>query len=119
MSEVTEITIPDNAPAIVNFLKTDHELAAVLKSLDKASKAAVKFLEGVLTDEKADGLRKQQAAEKILTFYLQASKQMNDDDMARLIAQAKLGNGKGRSVGLTGGERPEAPALDFDTVRKV
>jgi uncharacterized protein with PIN domain len=105
---------------IITFLKDDHELAKLAKALDKASLKAVEFLKTVLEDEKADSLRRQQAAEKILSFALAANKQINDENMARLIAQARLGKGK-KPITLTPGEKPQqqGPRLDFNNVREV
>ncbi len=114
-----ELSVQEDIQGVVNFLKNEHELTKLAKALDKASMKAIKFLEEVLADVNADSLRKQQAAEKILTFCLTASKQINDDNMSRLVAQVKLGGGKGRSVTLTDGARPSVPQLDFDTVREV
>lgn len=121
MEEQTEQSVSE-AELVVNFLREEHELTKLAKALDKASKKAVEFLQSVLEDVKADGLRRQQAAEKILTFVLAASKQINDDNMARLIAQAKLVGAKGSPLPLGDGKRstaPQGPKLDFDNVRTV
>jgi hypothetical protein len=122
----TEVTVPNadsTTTAVITFLKDEHELTKLAKALDKASKKAVDFLTSVLEDEKADSLRRQQAAERILTFVLAANKQINDDNMARLIAQAKLGGAKGQPIPLGEGGKPTntlpGPKLDFDNVRQV
>lgn len=122
----TEATVQNEdsaTAAVITFLKDEHELTKLAKALDKASKKAVEFLQSVLEDPAADSLRRQQAAEKILTFVLQANKQINDDNMARLIAQAKLGGAKSQPIPLGEGGKPTnalpGPRLDFDTVRQV
>jgi uncharacterized protein with PIN domain len=121
---MTEVTLPNEledstTDIVVNFLRDEHELTKLAKLLDKASKKAVEYLQTVLEDVNVDGARRQQAAEKLLTFMLAANKQINDDNMARLIAQARLGSGKKKPLQLKEGDKPAGPRLDFDNVRQV
>jgi hypothetical protein len=107
----------EGAGPVVSFLKGKHELARLLKSLDKASQAAVDLLIRTMENSEDEKLRAA-CAKDLLTFYAAVSKQISDDDMARLVAEVKLGGGRGRTLKLTPGE-PEKPALNFDEIREV
>lgn len=100
-------------------------LSPILKALRPASTKAVKVLEDILDDEKADVKLKASAAEKLLSFYMQTIKDINSDQVQRLIAELKLGP-KGKMlipVGQTPaqGEEPtpgkRKPIVDFTTIR--
>lgn len=118
---MTEVTVQDpaNTQPVVSFLKEKHELTTLLKSLDKASTKAIKLLTDTMDNAKTDEKTRLECANKIISFYMAASKQINDEDMARLIAQVRLGKPQGKSVGLTDGDKPPQPALDFTNIKKV
>jgi phosphate uptake regulator len=119
---VQEITVQEETTA-PSFLKDKHELAKLLKTLDKASAAAVKLLTDIVDnadpDMKVDLTQRQKAAEKIIDFYLATSKQVNDDELSRLIAQVKLGSKKRLTLDDDTGEVKPKAKLDFSDIRKV
>lgn len=123
MTTTTQVEVQtEGKDAIVTFLKGKHELAKLLKELAKHSDAAVKYLVDTLQDKDADVKVKVDCAKTLIQLQAQVAKQISEDEMARLIAQVKLG-GKGKSLTLTPGEggeeKPTTPRLDFDSVREV
>lgn len=102
-----------------SFLDDKLKLDKLLRSLDKASKAAVAALESALTstDEKI----RVAAADKLLAFYVATAKEVNNDQIQRLIAELKLNGGRGkRLVELPNGDtKPNRPLVDFQTIREV
>ncbi len=114
-----DVTVqPGEEKPVPSFLKDKHELAKLFKSLDKASQAAVKLLTETLesTDKDVTLKMKLECAERLLDFYMRTAKQISDDDMARLIAEVKLGGSKQGFV-LKEGERPAQPVLNFSEIK--
>ena len=118
---MSELTIPNEDTAqVVTFLKEKHELTKLLKSLDTAATKAVKLLTDTMNNDKTDEKTRLECANKIIGFYMAASKQINDEDMARLIAQVRLGGNNGGFKLKPGTSSPAAPpALDFTNIREV
>lgn len=93
------------------IFKRQHELAKLVRDLKKVSKKAVEVLEAGLTsqDEKIRML----AAEKLLKFYTDTAKEVNQDELNRLLLEVK-------SQGLIGAgstaDDDDTPALDFDNI---
>lgn len=103
-----------------SFLDNRLELDALLRKLKTASNKAVQALEAALAspDEKI----RVAAADKLLAFYVQTAKDVNADQIQRLIAELKLNGGRGkRLIPLEqGGEAGKPrPIVDFTTVREV
>lgn len=92
------------------FTKT-HELKPILTKLKKVSKKAIEVLEKALTSD--DEKIRVAAAEKLLKFYVDTSKEVNQDEMNRLILEIKTSGmiGQGSTV-----PEDNAPVLDFDNL---
>lgn len=104
-----------------SFLDNDglkQKLGPLLKSLKTASKAAIEVLEKAL--ESPDEKVRVSAAEKLLQFYMQTAKEINNDQVQRLIAELKLHpNRKPMTpVGNSPSGAPK-PIVDFSTIRDV
>lgn len=91
------------------FTKT-HELKPILTKLKKVSKKAIEVLEKALTSD--DEKIRVAAAEKLLKFYVDTSKEVNQDEMNRLILEIKTSGliGQGSTV------EDNTPVLDFDNL---
>ena len=104
-----------------SFLDDKLKLDKLLRELSKASKKAVDALESALSspDEKI----RVAAADKLLAFYVATAKEVNNDQIQRLIAELKLNGGRGkRLVELPNGDAPagsKRPLVDFTTIREV
>jgi hypothetical protein len=105
-----------------SFLTDKLKLDKLLRSLATASKKAVEALETALNSQ--DEKVRVAAADKLLAFYVSTAKEVNNDQIQRLIAELKLNGGRGkRLIPLEhGGEgqsgRPR-PVVDFETIRDV
>lgn len=118
MTEQVAVQTEEGKP-VPSFLKDKHELAKLMKELDKASSSALATLIKVMTETKDEKL-KAGCAKDILAFYTATAKQISDDDMARLIAEVKLGGGKKAGMVLPPGEvKPATPSLDFEHIKAV
>lgn len=103
-----------------SFLDDKLKLDKLLRELGKASKKAVDALESALSSQ--DEKIRVAAADKLLAFYVATAKEVNNDQIQRLIAELKLNGGRGKRLvelpnGETGG--PKRPLVDFTTIREV
>lgn len=100
------------------FLKSRHELTSIIKSLTPAAAEAVKYLVSVLNDEKATPTARIDAAKMLITENRNSITQKNADDMARLIAEIKVGRGANNKQTIEESKKT-GPILDFSTIREV
>jgi hypothetical protein len=93
------------------IFKKTHELAKLVRDLKKLSKKAIETLERGLDSE--DEKIRMMAAEKLLKYYLDSSKEVNQDELARLLLDVK-------SSGMIGhgstAEDDNTPMLNFDDI---
>lgn len=105
-----------------SFLDDKLKLDKLLRSLGTASKAAITALEDALKSQ--DEKVRVAAADKLLAFYIATAKEVNNDQIQRLIAEIKL-NGGGTKKLVPLSNDPEArggksrPLVDFGTIREV
>lgn len=102
------------------FVKKKHELDKLLKSLEKAVPEAVALLVEIMSDDKVPVDVRMKCASKLIDSKIDTVKQINADEMARLVAEYKIGSG-GKLIGRgsTAEEKDNTPALDFDNIREV
>lgn len=88
-----------------------HELAKMVRSLKKVSDKAIKVLEAGLDSE--DEKLRLQAAQQLLKFYADTAKEVNQDQLNRLILEVKASNliGQGSTV-----PEDSTPRLNFDEI---
>lgn len=95
-----------------SLFKKTHELAKMLRSIKKVSDKAIKVLEMGLESE--DEKIRMQAAQQLLKFYVDTAKEVNQDQINRLILEIKstglIGNGS------TANDDDTTPKLDFDSI---
>ena len=101
------------------FVKRVHELASLLKLVEKGSKDAVDLLVDTMNAKDEDVGRKMrvQCAEALVTLQIKIADTISKDQLTRQIAEIKI-------KGLThGGETEEgkakAPRVDFMTIQEV
>lgn len=107
-----EDTMSDLVPASPKPLfKKQHELAKMVKQLNKISKKAVEVLEAGLTSE--DERVRMIAAEKLLKFYMDSAEAQRADEIKSLLLDIKLSGmiGNGSTA-----DDDNTPALDFDNI---
>lgn len=99
-----------------SFTTTALDLKDLLKNLAKhGKKAAQKLADGL---ESKDEKIAQTAAIKLLELQVEVAKQINNDQLNRLVAQVKLGNGKSvKEISLD--EDKGRPLVDFATIQEV
>jgi len=104
----------------LTFIKKKHELDKMLKSLEKMNPTVLKVLDELFESEDIPLKTKAEYALKTLELQSSVVKQINADEMARLVAEYKIGSG-GKLIGRgsTAEETDSTPALDFDTIREV
>jgi hypothetical protein len=102
--------VPTKAQPI---FRKDHELADLLKRLKKLSKKTIEVLEQGL--ESTDERIRQQAANKIMDYLINVSKEVNQDQLNRLVLEVKTSGlvGAGSSV-----QEDNTPILNFDEIHE-
>lgn len=92
------------------MFKKAHELAKLVKQLNKISKKAVEVLEQGLTSE--DERVRMIAAEKLLKFYMDSAEAQRADEIKAMLLDIKV-NGL---IGNGSTADDDSPALDFDNI---
>lgn len=98
---------------VPDFLDTPADLKKLLRSVSAQAKPAVEALVGLLVSK--DEKIRLTAATKLLELQMMIAKEINSDNLNRLIAQVKIGNKKL----FPGSDDPDKPLVDFTTVRSV
>lgn len=106
-----------------SFLATTggwHELKKLIKEANKASIKALDALIQIMENTEDDKL-KAQCAKDIIQMTVALNKEVNTDQMQRLIAEIRLNRGpQGKLVQLEDGEdKPLPPKVDFNTIKIV
>jgi hypothetical protein len=122
MSNLVVVTQEENP----SFLKDKIQLQKLLKDLNKASKEALEILVNIMETTKDEKL-KAQCAKDILQFTIATNKEVNADQMQRLIAEIKLNRApQGKLIPLNDPEDVSSgkgvgdrPVVDFSTVRSL
>lgn len=132
IDNVTEVVLSDQTDstgsvAVVlqeenpSFLVGGLDLKKLLRDLSKHSKTAIDKI--VVLMESKDEKVALAAAKTLLEMQTQVAKDMNTDQLQRLIAQVKLNLGGGkRLIPLKGEEEDEEnrkPVVDFTTIQAV
>lgn len=93
------------------MFKKAHELAKLVKQLNKISKKAVEVLEQGLTSE--DERVRMIAAEKLLKFYMDSAEAQRADEVKAMLLDIKVNGliGNGSTA-----DDDDSPALDFDNI---
>lgn len=88
-----------------------HELAKAVRSLKKLSNKALDVLEAAMSSQ--DEKLRVQAAQQLLKFYMDAAKEVNQDNLNRLILEIKASGmiGQGSTA-----EDDDTPVLNFDEI---
>lgn len=101
-----------------NFLAGTLDLKALGRQLKGLSKKALDKIEALL--ENPDPKMQLAAAQFLINMQIQVTKDMNTDQLQRLIAQVKLGSGRRELIPVNPeDEEDKPPQLDFSTIRAV
>lgn len=117
---VTTLMLQDQA-GTVNFLKgAPSEFAKQLKMLDKANKQAIETLIEIMQAPDQDTKIRIMCADKITSLWDSAAKSAANDQLQRLVAQARLG-GQGGMKTLVNSEQDSRPkvSVDFSTIKSL
>lgn len=98
---------------VQSFLSSGIDLKRLLRDVAKQSRPAVEALVELLgsKDEKV----KLAAAKALLELNINVATAINDDQLKRLIAETKIGNGPKRLVEADS----NAPLVNFEDIREV
>ena len=104
-----------DAPAVEvqSFVSTGIDLKRLLKDVAKQSRPAVEALVGLLASQ--DEKIKLAAAKALLELNISVATAINDDQLKRLIAETKIGNGAKRLMDVDA----NAPLVNFEEIREV
>lgn len=97
-----------------SFLTQSIDLKRLLKDVSKQSKPAVDALVKLLASQ--DEKIRLSAAKALLDLQVSVAKEINADQMQRLVAELKLSGGSKRLVEV---EEDNRPLVDFTTIREV
>ena len=95
----------------VSFIREDHELSKLSKSVRKLNTKALAVLEDSLSDE--DPKIRMEAAKTLLKMDIDISKIINEDAMNRIIAELKV-NGELKEI-----KSNNTPLIDFNNIQDV
>lgn len=101
------------------FTRRKGELTKIHKQLDKITPAMVILLEGQANDVKLDPKIRQKAAELLLKYFIETSKTINADNMARMLADIKYGNGKLLGGSTAGDDSKNTADVDFANILEI
>lgn len=104
---------------VPTFIKKKHELAKLLKEVQKVSPDAVELIKNTMLDAAVDIKLRVQCAETLTNLEVKVANQINSDELAQKIAEIKV-NGPVRN--LTADSRAKAsntPTLNFEDIREV
>lgn len=99
-----------------SFLSDSINLKQLHRLLKTHGEAAIGILVAALQDK--DVRVRMQAASKLLDMQILVAKEINADQMARLIAEIKIANGPKR-LGATEEDENLTPIVDFTNVRAI
>ena len=103
------------------FVKRKHELADLLKQIERGSKGAVQLIVATMesTDETIGLKTKLECAKALLDLQIKVADQISKDQLTRQIAEIKA-NGLTKPLELQPGEKKRLPpTTDFDTIQEV
>jgi len=104
-----------------SFLNDNIQLKDLLKKVSRETKKAIEVLVSAM--DSADERIRLQAATKLLEFQVTIAKEINADQMQRLIAEIKLNRQPASKLIPVAPEDEEAkkkrPIVDFSTIREV
>lgn len=100
-----------------SFLTSGLNLKRLLNSVAKESKNAVEALVGLLASK--DEKIQLAAAKALLELHVSVAKEINSDQLNRLIAETKLGNGKRLVSPNDDDDDDDRPLVDFTTVQEI
>lgn len=100
------------------FVKRKHELADLLKQLDRVTPDAVEFLVETMNDTKVERKVRVACADKLLDFKVKVSEAINKDELTRQIAEIKV-NGPKTPLVQDNTPKPGAPRLDMHNIQQV
>lgn len=102
-------------PEQQSFMVTPVDLKSLLRRIDRQSRHAVEALVKLL-DSKDEKIRLT-AATKLLEFQVSIAKEINTDQLQRMIAEIR--NNPGASNKLVPNDQKNRPLVDFTTIREV
>lgn len=113
---MTAIIVSPEKP--ITFVKDSHALTKPLKKLLKVSEAAIAALEAGLQSQ--DEKVRVACADKLLGHLEAMSKEVNSDQITRLIAEIKFNRAPMLPDGESEGNSAKViPTVDFTTVQTV
>lgn len=101
----------------VSFLDNGLDLKKLLRDITKHSKAAVEVLVQCI-QQTTDKKMQLTAALKLLELQTTIAKDINDDQLRRLIAEIKVNRGGVGTLENTETEK-QRPLVDFENIRSV
>jgi hypothetical protein len=113
------VTLEEENPS---FLNGGVDLKKLQKDLARHSKAAIEVLVAELQHKTSAEIRIR-AATKLLEFQVQVAKEINADQVQRMIAEIKLNrNPQNKLIPVKDsedGEEKNKPIVDFSNIREV
>lgn len=98
------------------FIRKKHELTDLQKLLAKNSALAVQVLIDTMNKEDQTDKEKRECAKLLIQYDIEVSKAINQDNMARMIAEIKMNGNNSKSLHV---EDDNTPLVSFDEVQAV
>lgn len=114
--ENNSASVVEYVPEEVSFLKGGVDLKKLLRGLHKHQQAAIDALVKIITTSK-DEQNVLRAASKLLELNIAVAKEINDDQLKRLVAEIKMNQASKNLVPLDADDN--RPLVDFNEIRQV
>jgi len=109
------VVVKETTPS---FIRRTGELTKTQKRLSKLSESMIDFLLSKVEDEGVDLKLRMQYADKLLSYHVDVSKLVNQDNLQRMVAEIKIA-GKLPLSGDASGNKTTQPVIDFDNIISV
>lgn len=100
------------------FVKRKHELADLLKQLDKVTPDAVELIAETMNDENQTTKTRLECAKALIDYKVRVTDQINKDDLTRQIAEIRA-TGLKTPLVPDDTRKPAAPRLDMNNIQSV
>lgn len=99
----------------INFIRKKHDLQSTFKLIEKGSDKAIEMLIAAISDPALDPKFKAQISLEYLTLMMAMSDTISKDNIARQVAQVKLGGPQVTNLKTV----DNTPTLNFSTISSV
>ncbi len=115
MSSQASASVVEYVPKQLSFLDGAIDLKPLQRTIKRHTQAAIDAMVNVIESTKDEQLKARTSA-KLVELYVQIAKEINDDQLKRLVAEIKMNQA---SQMLLPSDQANRPLVDFGTIAEV